>query len=189
MVDKFYCQLDFEHVPYPSPTSPNGTIADNGCGVCATSMMIESMHGIDFSIEECAAFLKRCGAREGYGTDYYIGAGAVAGHFDLEMCPTEDIEAVMTFLHTYPDGKVIANVRGDREGYLGIFADSGHYVLLDGANGDEIRVYDSMYRPGRYDLPHRVGKVRMEGFAAYADKAILRDDCFERPYFLFRKMK
>ena len=30
----FYCQLDYRHVPYPSPTSPNGNIADNGCGVC-----------------------------------------------------------------------------------------------------------------------------------------------------------
>ena len=34
----FYCQLDYEHVPYPSPVgAPNGNIANNGCGVCAAS--------------------------------------------------------------------------------------------------------------------------------------------------------
>lgn len=187
MVEKFYCQLDFEHVPYPSPTSPDGNIADNGCGVCATSMLIESMLGVDFGIEACARFLKQCGARETFGTDYYIGAGAVAGRFGLEMRPTEDIAFVMDYLHRYPDAKAVANIRGDREGYLGVFATSGHYVLIDGAQGDELRVYDPMYRPGRYDLPHRINKVRVEGFAVYTDYTVLRDDCFERPYFLFRK--
>ena len=30
----FYCQLDFEHVPYPSPVGAvNGNLANNGCGV------------------------------------------------------------------------------------------------------------------------------------------------------------
>jgi hypothetical protein len=27
----FYCQLDYEHIPYPSPSSPYGNLANNGC--------------------------------------------------------------------------------------------------------------------------------------------------------------
>ena len=43
----FYCQLDYEHVPYPSPVgAPDGNIANNGCGVCAASMVAENMLGI-----------------------------------------------------------------------------------------------------------------------------------------------
>ena len=55
------------------------------------------------------------------------------------------------------------------------------------ANGDEIGVLDPMYRPGRFDIPGRKGKVRMEGNVAYADWRVLRDDCRERPFFLFSK--
>ena len=69
----FYCQLDYEHVPYPSPVgAKNGNIANNGCGVCAASMVAEDMLGISFPPEESAKLAKACGAREGYGTDLYI---------------------------------------------------------------------------------------------------------------------
>ena len=56
----FYCQLDYAHIPYPSPTSPNGTVADNGCGVCAASMLVENMLRIPFPPEESAALAKAC---------------------------------------------------------------------------------------------------------------------------------
>ena len=39
----FYCQLNYEHIPYPSPTSPNGNLANNGCGVCCASMVVEHL--------------------------------------------------------------------------------------------------------------------------------------------------
>ena len=42
----FYCQLDYEHVPYPSPMGvKNGNIANNGCGVCCASMVVEELTG------------------------------------------------------------------------------------------------------------------------------------------------
>ena len=37
MAYKFYCQLDYEHVPYISPTSPNGNLSNNGCGPISCS--------------------------------------------------------------------------------------------------------------------------------------------------------
>ncbi len=180
----FYCQLDYEHVPYLSPMGvANGNLANNGCGVCAASMLIESLLNIPFPPEECAVFSKRCGAREGYGTNFYILAGALAARFDLTMRPTEDIGAVTEALRN--GARVIANTQGDREGYTGVFSDSGHYLLLDKIRGSEICVYDPMYRPGRYDVPGRIGKVRMDGNAAWADLNVIREDCMDRPYFIF----
>ena len=183
----FYCQLDLEHIPYPSPTSPNGTLKDNGCGVCAASMLIENMLGIPFPPEESALLAKTCGAREGYGTDLYIYAKALSEHFHIPVRDTEDVEEAMAFLRA-GRGMVIANVRGDREGYTGVFSDSGHYILILSAQGDEIAVLDSCYVPGRYDVPGRAGKVRMDGVVAYSTKEVLKADCFERPYFLFSKV-
>ena len=94
----FYCQLDYAHIPYPSPTSPNGTVADNGCGVCAASMLVENMLRIPFPPEESAALAKACGAREGFGTDMYLYAGALAERFCLSVRDTEDWSEAMRFL-------------------------------------------------------------------------------------------
>lgn len=41
----FYCQLDYEHIPYPSPTSPHGNLVNNGCGVCSAAMVVKAMTG------------------------------------------------------------------------------------------------------------------------------------------------
>ena len=182
----FYCQLDYEHIPYPSPASPQGNIADNGCGVCAATMMIENMLDIPFPLEECAELARECGAREGFGTDFYIFSKALAKRFQLKLTETEDVNEAKRFMQEQ-QGMVVANVQGNREGYVGVFSDGGHYILLIAAKDDRVAVLDSCYRPGRYDIPGRKGKVRMDGNVAWSTWDVIRDDCFERPYFLFSK--
>ncbi len=185
----FYCQLDYEHVPYPSPVgAKNGNIANNGCGVCAASMLAENMLGISFPPEESAKLAKACGAREGFGTDLYIYAPVFAAHVGLCVRDTEDAQEALRFLQE-GRGMIIANTRGDREGHIGVFSDSGHYIVLAGAKGTEIRVWDPMYKPGsdRFEKPGRKEKVRLDGTDAYADFSEIEKDCFERPYFLFWK--
>ena len=73
------------------------------------------------------------------------------------------------------------------DNYIGCFSDSGHYILLIGAEGEKVRVLDPMYRPGRFDIPGRTGKVKMEGSVAEADFAVVAADCYHRPFFLFEK--
>ena len=184
----FYCQLDYEHVAYPSPVSGRGTIANNGCGPCAASMVAENMLGVGFPPEEAAKFGLECGARAAVGTNFYIYAKAFAEKFGMDVRDTEDADEALRFLQE-KRGMVIANTFGDRpdDGYIGVFSDSGHYIVLAGAEGNEVRVWDSMYRPGRFDIPGRLGKVRMDGFDAYADFSVIREDCRNRPFFLFSK--
>ena len=183
----FYCQLDYAHVPYPSPVgAPDGNIANNGCGVCAASMVAENMLGISFPPEESARLAKACGAREGYGTDLYIYAPVFAEHVGLNVRWTEDGQEALRFLQE-GRGMVIANTRGDRGGYTGVFSESGHYIVLTDLEGDNVRVLDPMYRPGRFDIPGRKGKVTMEGNEAVASFSIIPEDCKNRPFFLFEK--
>ena len=185
----FYCQLDYEYVPYPSPVGvPDGNLSNNGCGVCAASMVVENMLGISFPPEEGAVLAKACGAREGYGTDMYIYDPVFARRFGLQTRNTEDGREALRFLQQ-GRGMVIANTYGDRPEHIGVFSDSGHYIVLASAEGNEVLVWDPMYREGsgRYDVPGRAGKVRLDGVNAYADFSEIEQDCFERPYFLFWK--
>jgi len=185
---RFYCQLDYEHIPYPSPTTGRGTIANNGCGPCAASMVAENMLGVSFPPEEAAKFGLECGARAPVGTNFYIYARAFAEKFGLKVTDTEDADECLEFL-MQGRGMVIANTYGDRpeDGYIGVFSDSGHYIVLAGVEGEKVMVWDSMYRPGRFDVPGRIGKVRMDGFDAWADFSVIRSDCVHRPFFLFEK--
>ena len=184
----FYCQLDYEGVAYPSPKDGFGNLSNNGCGPISCSMLIENMLGVPFPPEEAAAFFLECGARADVGTNLYVGAKAVAGRFGLSVRDTKDAREAFLFLRE-KRGMVIANTYGDRpeDGYIGVFSDSGHYILLTGVEGEKVRVLDPMYRPGRFDIPGRAGKVRMEGNLAIADFSIVASDCRNRPFFLFSK--
>ncbi len=184
----FYCQLDYENVPFPSPKNGFGNLANNGCGPISCSMLIENMLGVPFPPEEAARFFLECGARADVGTNLYVGSKAVAERFGLSVTDTEDAGEAREFLRA-GRGMVIANTYGDRpeDGYIGVFSDSGHYILLTGLEGEKVRVLDPMYRPGRFDVPGRAGKVRMEGNLAVADFSIVASDCRNRPFFLFEK--
>jgi hypothetical protein len=184
----FYCQLDYPDVPYPNQRTGKGTIADNGCGPCCASMVAENLLGVSFPPEEACRLAIECGAREKPGTDLYIFSPVFAGKFGLNVTDTEDADEAKKFLEE-GKGLVIANTYGDRpeDGWIGVFSDSGHYIVLAGIERDTVKVWDPMYRPGRFDIPGRKGKVRMEGNEAFADFSIIREDCYHRPFFLFSK--
>jgi len=184
----FYCQLDYPDWPYPCGSTGKGTIADNGCGPCCAAMVAENLAGIDFKPWDACDLAIACGAREKPGTDLYIFAPVFAQKVGLTVRHTEDADEALRFLQA-GKGLVIANTQGDRprDGWIGVFSDCGHYIVLAGAEGETVRVWDPMYRPGRYDIPGRKGKVRMNGNEAIADFEIIRQDCWDRPYFLFEK--
>jgi len=184
----FYCQLDYAHVKFPAPESGYGDLSNNGCGPLSVSMLVENMLGIPFPPEESAAFFLACGARAAVGTNLYIASRAAADRFGLDVRDTEDPGEARAFLEA-GRGMVIANTYGDRpeDGYIGVFSDSGHYILLTGMRDGRVSVLDPMYRPGRFDKPGRAGKVTMDGNLAWADFSVVASDCVRRPFFLFEK--
>lgn len=189
----FYCQLDYASIPYPQEGTGKGNIADNGCGICSACMLAENMLGVSISLEEAAQMAIDCGARCSSGTDFYIYTPVFAERVGCTVKMTYDWEEALEFLHTHNDetGMVIANTKGDRpdDGYIGVFSDCGHYIVLASAEGTTVKVWDPMYKEGtgRYEKPGRLGKVRMDGNDAYADMSVIREDCKTRPFFLFEK--
>ena len=62
-------------------------------------------------------------------------------------------------------------------------------MIIASAEGTTVKVWDPMYKEGsgRFDIPGRKGKVRLDGTDAYADMSVFVEDCKERPFFLFSK--
>lgn len=183
---KFYRQLDYAHIPYVSPSSPHGNLANNGCGVCSASMIAESLTGKAFPVEDCAKAAKICGAREGFGTDMCIFAPVFAHMAGLETRSTTDPDEVLAFLER-GEGMAIANTLGDREDWIGVFSDERHYVVCAAAEKGIVAIWDPMLSPGRYEKPGRKGKVQLDGYTAYADFSVIANDCKGRIWHLFWK--
>ncbi len=185
----FYCQLDYEDIPYPCTTTGFGNIANNGCGPCCAAMLVENVLKKEYKPWDACRLAIACGAREQPGTDFGIFTPVFAKEVGLKVKETKDADEALQFLKD-KKGWIIANTKGDRpqDGWIGVFSDTGHYITLTDYEGNNIvRVLDPMYRPGRYDIPGRRGKVTMEGNEALADFDIIRNDCYTRPYFLFEK--
>lgn len=184
---KFYCQLDYEHIPYPSKTSPLGNLANNGCGVCCASMIVENMTSYEFPPQQAALLAKACKAREGFGTNMKIFAPVFAQKFGLKVTSTYQSQEVLEFLQA-KKGMVIANTIGNHDDWIGVFSDSFHYIVLCDANHHEVAVLDPMYRQGRYDIIGRKGKVYVRDYIAYADFSVIEHDCETKSYYMFEKI-
>ena len=147
-------------------------------------MVVEHLRGIEFPIEQSAQFSKKSGAREGFGTDMSVLAPALAKEFHLHVTPTFDSKEALKFLQE-KKGVVIANTIGNHDDWIGVFSDSRHYIVLFCANGNEVGVWDPLLSEGRYDIEGRKGKVRVEGYNAYADFSVVENDCVGKRYYLF----
>ena len=122
------------------------------------------------------------------GTDMKILGPVVARQFHLEYSTTESVRTAVRCLKR--GGCVIANVGGDREGYTGVFAHEGHFILLIASDGDQICVLDPALRPGRYDEPGRRGKVLLDEPFAWCSPELLTKETDNRSpgfYLFYRK--
>lgn len=175
----FYNQNDYPDIPYPYKDSSYNTIAAAGCALCACCMVVEELTEKTYTPPEAAALATQVGARVSFGTDISIMAPAIAKKFDLRYALTNDHGYVLQFLNE-GKGLAVANPGGDRAGWTGVFTDTCHYIVLVSAQGVEVKVWDPMLLPGRYEKQGRKGKVRLDGNDAYADMNVIAKDCENR---------
>ena len=86
----------------------------------------------------------------------------------------------------------MVEVSGDRDGYVGVFSYTGHYVVAISEERDgRIVILDPAYRPGKYEKEGRQGLVEVKnGVMAVCDMQVLMDDtetCSPRFNLFWRK--
>lgn len=184
----FYNQNDYEHLPYPSEGFPEENIANAGCGICSACMVVENMTGEHFSVEECAAFALANEARDDDGTIMEKLAPALCERFGLTFEATDDKEKTLAFLNAN-EGMVIANPGGDREGHVGLFTTTGHYIVLAAARQRTVLVLDPSLSPTKFSKEARRGMLFVDGVNIYCDMDTVAEDCLNRSpaFFLFKK--
>ena len=132
-----------------SPGSPliQASVREAGCGLCCLAMAVDRLTDKSISLKRLVSLSVRHKANLLPGTDMEILGPVVASQFNLGYSTTESVHTAIRCLKR--GGCVIANVGGDREGYTGVFAHEGHFILLIASADNQICVLDPALRPGR----------------------------------------
>jgi hypothetical protein len=185
---KYYNQHNYTNTPYPSPDLPKATVKSGGCGVCCASMIVENLtaHQIGPKLMATYAINKR--ARISGGTDMNTLAKAICADYGLEFRTTNDEAELLN--HLRAGGMAIANVGGNRGGYVGVFSDGGHFIVVAGlTDAGNCIVLDPGYYPGKFSGAGRIGRVKISGNQCICNLSVLGKDTENRSpaYWLFER--
>ena len=153
------------------------TIYSSGCGLCSAIMVADRLvPNCGFDLKEALRMSYDTNANHLKGTDYKRFAPAFAEKFGLDMEMSNDPERLRYCLRT--GGAAVVHVKGDRDGYVGVFSHIGHYIAAISEERDgRIAVLDPAYMVGRYDDEGRKGLVELKcGLVALCDMQVLVDD-------------
>ncbi len=188
---KYINQLQLRHVAYETNVLHGGrppesrNIATNGCGICATCMMVELLTDKELPVEECVQISYDTVANHKPGTDLDRLSPAVAERFDLDYEPTDDLDEVIDALRC--GGKVIIHVQ------KGLFTAGGHYMLLVSYDGEDFCILDPSYKPTKFATPEREGRVDESHvpFLYYNARLMHEEETSDKytKYHIFRRKK
>jgi hypothetical protein len=188
MAYKYYNQYNYKNIPYPSEELKNATIASGGCGVCCGAMIVSNLTDKIVDPKAMASYAIKKGARVNGGTEMTILAKALCADYLLDFKTTNDENVLIT--HLKSGGMAVANVGGSRQGYVGVFSDGGHFIVIAGLTSDgRIIVLDPGNYSGKFNKTGRKGKVIVSGNNCICDISVLTQDTANRPigYWLFER--
>ncbi len=137
------------------------TVKSSGCGLCCAVMIVDRLlPNCDFDLEKAMQISYKTGANRRFGTNYPTFIPAFTEEYGLKYEMTNDMDRLLYCLHT--GGVAAANVGGDREGYTGVLAHVGHYVVIINEEPDgRLAILDPEFIEGKLEEPERKGKAEM----------------------------
>ena len=194
---KYICQRDYPHWLYITRTGFEGaefekgkttTVSSSGCGMCAAVMMADQLlPNCDFDLTDAINLSYELKANHRKGTDYTIYAPVLAEKLGLRCQISRDLADVHRCLGS--GGSVVALVQGKREGRMGIFAGSGHYINVIGYEPDgRFVILDPSLQPGKYEIPKRKDKAEVKyGYLVLCEDRYLEEEASVQfpPFYLF----
>lgn len=153
------------------------TISSSGCGLCSAVMVADRLiPGCEFGLKDAIKMSYDTNANHRKGTDYKRFAPVFAEEYGLEVEMTNDPERLRYCLRT--GGAAVLHVKGDRDGYVGVFSHGGHYAVAISEERDgRIAVLDPSYTKGKYEEEGRKGLVEMKNdVIAICDMQVIIDD-------------
>ena len=194
---KYVNQLKYPNMLYVTRTEMDeknkewgrtSTIKSSGCGLCAAIMVADRLlPEYQFDLDDALALAYESGANRKRGTSYACFGPAFAEKMGLKMEATKDVEALRNCLRT--GGAAVILVDGDRDGKVGLFTHSGHFMAIINEETDgRFAILDPSLSATKYEEEGRKGRVEIRnGVIVLADGKTLEEETANRatPFYLF----
>lgn len=193
---KYINQLEYPDLLYVTRTTMDGkdlefgktsTVKTSGCGLCAALIAADRLLvNYEFTLTDAIQLSYDTKANERVGTDYKRFAPAFAEKLGLRFEYSNNLEDVRNCLRT--GGAVVVLADGNREGHVGLFTKTGHYITIVSEEPDgRFAILDPSFTPSKYEEEGRKGRVEIKyDMIILCDGETLAGECLrENPYSLF----
>lgn len=152
----YISQIDnrWKNHPYTVTGNKNQTIGTSGCGVATAAMVIDSIVG-NVSVTELADTFVKYGYRSPNNGTYWSANRAIADEFNIEYQETSNFSVMLEKLKN--NNYIIVSVGN------GLFTTGGHYIMIYGIDGNNLKIYDPYLYAGKFDTSTRRGKAYVNG--------------------------
>ena len=156
----YVSQIDnrWKNYLYTVTNNKSQTIGKSGCGVATAAMIIDSIVG-DVSVTELADVFVKYGYRSPNNGTYWSANRAIADEFDIEYQETSNFSVMLEKLKN--NNYIIASVGN------GLFTTGGHYIMIYGIDGNNLKIYDPYLYSGKFETSTRKGKASVSGDTVY----------------------
>ena len=156
----YYSQIDsrWKKDIYSSVGDYSQTIGSSGCGPTSTAMVVSSIKG-NITPKEMADLYVQYGYRSKNSGTYWSAFKWTADVFNIEYKETGNFDNAINALK---DNNYVVVSCG-----AGLFTYGGHYIVIVGVDGENLKIYDPYLYSGKFDVSTRRGKVVVNGNTVY----------------------
>lgn len=175
----YISQIDrrWKNYPYTVTNNKSQTIGTSGCGVAAAAMIIDSIVG-NVSVKELADVFVKYGYRSPNNGTYWSANRAIADEFNIEYKETSSFDTMIENLKN--DNYIIASVGN------GLFTTGGHYIVIYGIDGENLKIYDPYLYVGKFDTATRRGKAYVSGDTVFCTKDNFKNYANYKRFFCYK---
>lgn len=175
----YYSQVDsrWRDKIYSSTGNSSQTIGTSGCGPTSAAMVVSSIRGT-ITPNTMADLFVANGYRSANDGTYWSAFRYVADKWNIGYTETNDIRKAVQLIEN--KNYVICSVGN------GLFTTGGHFIVLIGAEGDYIKVYDPYLYNGKFDVSSRRGKATVSGNTVYVSIENFRAYANYQKFFCFK---
>ena len=175
----YYSQIDsrWKNHVYTCIGDNSQTIGTSGCGPTSAAMIVTAIKGT-ITPPEMGNLFVQYGYRSANSGTYWSAFRWVADVFDIEYQETYSLDTAINLLKN--NNYVIASVAN------GLFTSGGHFIVLVGIEGDNIKIYDPYLYSGKFDTSTRRGKVTVDGNIVYCSIDNFRNYANYRGFFAYK---
>ena len=175
----YYNQIDsrWRNHPYTSVGSSSQTIGSSGCGPTAAAMIVTATKGT-ITPDEMGDLFVRYGYRSPNNGTYWSAFRWTADVFDIPYQETSSFDTAVNLVRD--NNYVICSVGN------GLFTTGGHFIVIVGIDGNNLKIYDPYLYSGKFDTSTRRGKVTVNGNTVYCSIDNFKNYANYKGFFVYK---